>query len=227
MDHLKKHQLLSPDQYGFRPKRSCTLQLLHTLEDWSQMIEDGNTVDAIYLDYQKAFDAVPHQRLLSKLKACGIGGKLLEWIKAFLMNRRQQVVINGECSDWVPVTSGVPQGSVLGPLLFVLYINDMLATTKCPLKIFADDTKIYQMSADSNKLQADIEQVLLWSNKWQLPFNEEKCKVLHIGTGNQHQAYVMRARDLEATSMEKDLGCTNGQRSEVEKACGSCHCKGK
>ena len=165
MNHLNAHQLLSPDQYGFRAKRSCTAQLLHTLEDWSQMVEDGSTVDAIYLDYRKAFDSVPHERLLRKLEAHGIGGKLLEWIRAFLINRRQQVVINGTCSDWVPVPSRVPQGSVLGPLLFVLYINDMPDVIECPIKIFADDTKIYQVSTEGGKLQTDIDNILLWSEK--------------------------------------------------------------
>lgn len=217
MDHLNTHQLLSPDQYGFRPKRSCAAQLLHTLQEWSQMIEEGNTVDAIYLDYSKAFDAVPHQRLLTKLKSYGIGGKLLKWIGAFLTSRRQQVVINGVCSDWVPVSSGVPQGSVLGPLLFVIYINDMSVSTECPLKIFADDTKIYQVSAESDKLQADISQVLLWSEKWQLPFNEAKCKVLHVGSGNPHQTYTMRDRSLDVTVMEKDLGVQMDQDLKFRK----------
>ena len=221
LDHLYSHHLLSSDQYGFRPKRSCAAQLLHTLQDWSQMIEEGNTVDAIYLDFSKAFDAVPHQRLMGKLQAYGIGGKLLKWIGAFLTCRRQQVVINGVCSDWAPVSSGVPQGSVLGPLLFVIYINDMSVSTECPLKIFADDTKIYQVSANSDKLQEDINQVRQWSEKWQLPFNETKCKVLHIGPGNPLQTYSMQDRTLESTSLEKDLGVQMDQDLKFRKQAAS------
>ena len=217
MDHLSTHQLLSPDQYGFRPKRSCAAQLLHTLEDWSRMIEDGNTVDAIYVDYRKAFDAVPHQRLIAKLKTYGISGKLLEWIKTFLSGRSQQVVINGVCSDEAPVPSGVPQGSVLGPLLFVIYVNDMPDVTESPMKVFADDTKIYQVSAESSKLQADIDRILEWSKKWQLPFNDTKCQVLHIGSANPFQTYKMQERNLEVTLSEKDLGVQMDQDLKFRK----------
>ena len=130
------------------------------------MVEDGNTVDAIYLDFQKAFDVVPHQGLISKVRSYGMGGKLLEWIQAFLNGRRQRVVINGVSSDWVPVSSGVPQGTVLGPMLFVMNINGMPTITECPLKIFADDTKIYQKLAERDMLQDDIHIVLSWSEQW-------------------------------------------------------------
>ena len=143
---------------------------------------------------------------MRKLQAYGISGKLIAWIEEFLTGRRQQVVINGTCSDWAPVSSGVPQGSVLGPLLFVIYINDLPDMTESAIKIFADDTKIYQEAGQRDRLQADLDRALMWSEKWQLPFNEDKCHVLHIGSSNPLQSYSMRGKYLEEPEIEKDLG---------------------
>ena len=125
MEHLINNNLLSKFQHGFIKARPCTTQLLAVLDDWTDVIEHGENVDAIYLDYAKAFDTVPHKRLLTKLSGYGIGGKLLKWIAAFLEGRRQRVMVNGSKSSWTRVTSGIPQGSVLGSLLFVCYVNDM------------------------------------------------------------------------------------------------------
>ena len=143
MAYLTTSGILSCHQHGFRPNRSCTTQLLEVLEDWSRSIEVGNPIDTIYLDFQKAFDSVPHERLLRKLQAYGVTGYLLQWIRAFLSDRKQQVVVRGCRSEWVAVTSGVPQGSVLGPLLFLVYINDLPEVVSSSIKIFADDTKLY------------------------------------------------------------------------------------
>lgn len=136
-------------------------------------------------------------------------GKLLAWIEAFLTNRSQRVVVGGCHSDWAPVTSGVPQGSVLGPLLFLVFINDLPDAISCPMKVFADDTKICnQVSLDTSieALQSDIDAAVKWSDKWQLPFNEGKCKVLHVGSANQGHTYQMRGTPLEHLLQEKDLG---------------------
>ena len=143
MQHLSEHSLLTSCQHGFVTGRSCTTNMLSALEDWTEMLDMGVPVVAIYLDFWTAFDSVAHEILLVKLKALGIDGQALGWIRAFfLRDRRQRVCINGSLSDWAAVTSGVQQDSVLGPVLFVAFIND-LPDVGCLSSIHADDTKVY------------------------------------------------------------------------------------
>ena len=209
MEHMVTTRQLHNAQHGFRPKRSCATQLLATLDDWTRAIERGQSVDAIYLDFSKAFDTVPHQRLLLKLKAHGAGERLLRWIESFLVGRRQRVVLNGARSSWTCVRSGVPQGSVLGPLLFVIYVNDLPEAVQSNIQMFADDTKIYRplsSPSDAEQLQADLNAAIDWSSKWQLHFNAEKCRVMHIGRAGGSQTYSMGDSKLEQTTVERDLG---------------------
>jgi hypothetical protein len=124
-DHLNKNKLLSESQFGFRSGRSCQLQLLETLDRWTEDLDNGQSIDVLFFDYSNAFDTVPHKRLLSKIKAHGITGNLLEWIQDFLTDRKQRVAIHSSVSTWESVLSGVPQGSVLGPTLFLLSVNDL------------------------------------------------------------------------------------------------------
>ena len=138
------------------------------------MLDKGNSVDAVYLDFRKAFDTVAHERLLIKLMGYGVNGKVLSWVKAFLTDRRQRVLVNQFQSDWATVTSGIPQGSVPGPLLFIIFINDLPDCVKSAIKIFADDTKIYREikdQSDIKQLQYDIDSLKKWSRDWQLLFN--------------------------------------------------------
>ena len=209
--HLDSSQLLSVQQHGFRTGHSCTTNLLAALDRWTEALDKGNNVDAVYLDFAKAFDSVPHKRLLLKLKGYGIDKNTLHWIEGFLSHRRQRVCINGMASSWAPVKSGIPQGSVLGPVLFIVFINDLPEVVKSTSLIFADDTKIFN-NADSEDsiamLQKDINHLTEWANTWQLRFNAAKCKVLHLGRSNQEHIYKIDKDSssqipLEKTSLEK------------------------
>ena len=147
-------------------------------------LDNKKAVDTIYLDFSKAFDTVPHKRLIHKLKMYGIQGNVLNWITDFLSNRSQFVTVNGSSSEPAPVSSGVPQGSVLGPILFIYYINDMPDVTEEELKIFADDTKgsnEIENDVDVLNLQKCIDNLTEWSKLWLLKFNGPKCGVLHMG----------------------------------------------
>jgi hypothetical protein len=184
---------------------------LESLEQWTEWLDEGGAVDIIYLDYRKAFDSVPHRRLLYKLSKYGISGQVWTWIQNFLTDRTQRVRISGSFSDSVSVLSGVPQGSVLGPTLFLLYVNeipDLLTSSRC--KMFADDTKIYRKvatDADTQSLQEDLGRLVNWSSDWLLDFNTEKCKVLHLGSSNVRANYIMSsASNLSEISSEKDVG---------------------
>ena len=140
----------------------------------------------------KAFDTVPHLRLIEKLKGYGISGSLLMWLMNFLQGRSQRVVLNGIQSQWLEVTSGVPQGSILGPLLFVLYINDIAENIQCKLGVFADDTKIYSIinnMCNTMELQCDLDNMQEWCRTWLLKLNLEKCKVMHIGKSIQKKNF--------------------------------------
>ena len=209
MIHMQSNNLLTDAQHGFRPGRSCVTQLMLAIEEWSIMVERGEPIDILYLDLAKAFNTVPPRRLLTKLRAHRIEGKVLRWIEAFLIGRQQRVIVGGNRSGWTPVPSGVPQGSVLAPLLFAIYVNDLPDSLQCGIKIFADDTKLYRSVShlsDSNALQEDLNAAVSWADEWQLRFNADKCKVLHIGRANQSQEYCMKGAQLEAVAAEKDLG---------------------
>ena len=145
--------MVRDSQHGFVRNKSCLTNLLVFVEEVANYLDSGYPVDVIYLDFQKAFDKVPHKRLILKLAAHGIDGKLLEWIEKWLLDRKQRVVINGVFSGWKDVLSGVPQGSVLGPLLFVIYINDIDEFIASHILKFADDTKIYHVVNSSTGIE--------------------------------------------------------------------------
>ena len=174
-----------------------------------QELDQGKPVDILYLDFKKAFDSVAHDRLIVTLRSLGIRGNLLKWIKGFLTHRKQRVVLEGSASDWASVTSGVPQGSVIGPTLFIAAIHSLPGTINSSVKVYADDTKVYRPVSshhDADQLQQDLDSIQRWSTVWQLPFNTGKCKVMHIGTKNLKFDYTMANHKLETTTQEKDLG---------------------
>jgi len=204
--HLEDNFILTKHQHGFRTGHSCATQLLEMMEDFSLFYDTVTSYDCIYLDFSKAFDRVPHNRLLTKLYNYGIRGDLFMWIKDFLANRIQRVCINNCFSDWSVVSSGIPQGSVLGPVLFTIFINDLPTDINSFMKIFADDTKMYNIINNSHVLQEDLNTLVCWSKKWLLPFNIDKCKVLHYGSHNNKHNYIMDGLLLSDDNCIKDLG---------------------
>ena len=212
--HMISNNLLSKKQYGFISGRSTVTQLLNYLDKCAATMANGGVTDAIYLDFAKAFDTVPHARLIGKLQAYGITGDILKWVEAFLRDRSQVVRVNGEESFSASVVSGIPQGSVLGPLLFVIYINDLPDSINSDTLMFADDTKILRRilsKEDSMELQKDVHELEQWSDKWLLRFNTEKCHVLTVGKTEDimhTHSYKLYDDDLEHVFEETDLGVT-------------------
>ena len=209
-DHL--FYFISPAQHGFLPGRSCVTQLLTALDQIGEHLDTGKQTDVIYLDMSKAFDKVCHPLLLRKLNQCNVFGRLLDWFNAYLTNRKQRVTVSGETSTEVLVSSGVPQGSLLGPLLFLLFVNNL--PDRCSssnVACFADDTKIYKLidSVDDCKaLQSDLDSRMDWSTSTFLQFNQQKCKSQHITrkrNPTEHQ-YLMNGSVLDVTTAENDLG---------------------
>ena len=208
--HIHDHVLayLSKVQHGFVAKRSCLSNLLEAVDLINDMLANGENVDIFYLDFQKAFDTVPHYRLIEKLKSFGIVNKTLDMVSDFLSNRTFKVSVGNSFSEEFEVTSGVPQGSVLGPLLFVLYINDLPENLKSFVSLFADDVKMYANANLKQQIQEDLDQLSLWQNKWLLHFNivDKKCKVMHIGRSNPQNVYFLDNSELPVITSEKDLG---------------------
>jgi hypothetical protein len=206
---MKRNNFFTRKEYGFISGRSTALQLLEVLDKWTGALDLGYSIDCVYMDYQKAYDAVPHKRLHNKLTSYGIHEQLIAWIDNFLSNRVQQVGVNGERSAWHNVTSGIPQGSVLVPLLFVIFINDLPETVNSDAYLFADDTKIFKIiksSDDSTILQEDLTKLEEWSDTWLLRFHPDKCKNMHIGKKNDDNSYSLHRKLLEKVIEEKDIG---------------------
>ena len=225
-DHIIRHmianKLFSKSQYGFISKRSAALQLLNVLELWCNILDEDGVIDDINMDFQKAFDTVPHRRLLGKLESYGLQGDVLNWIQAFLTNRKQKVVINGHSSEWTNVKSGVPQGSVIAALLFVIYINDLPENIKSQLFLFADDCKFFRQILnldDTEIMQTDLNTLLEWSNLWLLKFHPDKCVTLRISLQKQQEkhTYYLGNDKLKNVEETKDLGVIVDSKLQFEK----------
>ena len=214
MAYLDEHKLLSDKQHAFRKWHSCETQLATVINDWAKILDKQGQVDTFILDFEKAFDTPPHELLKSKLFSYGIGGKTLKWINAFLCHRQQRVVVNGFKSDWAPVVSGVPQGTVLGPLLFSLHINDITADIESEIRLFADDCVCYREIKDKEdtlKLQRDIDRLGNWARKWGMRFQPVKCNMMQLTRNhlNKIQAsYTLEGTVLENVDNIKYLGVT-------------------
>ena len=215
MKILEEGNVLLGCQFGFRRGRSCSSNLMSFYSRVVDIVQDRDGwVDGVYLDLKKAFDKVPHRRLLWKIKNYGrIGGSLWEWVRDYLSEREMRTVIKNECSSWMKVTSGVPQGSVLGPIMFVVYVNDLADGIDSHINLFADDAKLMRQVQDENDciiLQRDIEKLRDWCGTWQMEFNVKKCKVMEFGKSKRrvHYDYKMGSEILKKSKEEEDLGVT-------------------
>ena len=216
MSHLTNNNLISPQQHGFVNNKSCDTNLLETLDIITETLNRGFSVDLAFLDFAKAFDKVSHSGLLVKLEAFGFDQLIIKWVEAFLNDRRQRVVLGDVMSSWEAVMSGIGQGTSIGPLLFIIFINDMTTKFKHPCKLFADDSKLISVIrniSDCHQLQTDLDEAVQWSRVWKMEFNNDKCKVMHLGRKNRIlTTYSLletqndQRTDLQTTSLERDLG---------------------
>ena len=202
---------ISKHQYGFLKNRSCLMQLLMSFSEIHHSIEEKKASDVILLDFKKAFDSVPHAELLYKLWVIGITGPLWYWFRAYLADRSHYVNIDGNSSDCLPVHSGVPQGSILGPLLFLVYINDLpSAITSSSTYLFADDTKFLKSICtleNCPQLQKDIDSMSSWCHKWKLTLNEAKCVAMHFSLSPIKQnTYTINNFSIPFCHQQRDLG---------------------
>jgi len=213
MKHCDKYNILAKEQHGFRSKRSCETQLAGFVHDLASSLDKGKRSDCIILDFSKAFDKVSHPKLLAKLQCYGIKNSVHSWISSFLTGRTQQVVLNNTFSDSVSVESGVPQGSVLGPVLFLLFINDITSNITSHIRLFADDCVLYReinSASDKVTLQEDLDRLTNWADKWKMLFNVSKCNTLHVSRSRKRETnpYYMNGQQLENVKETKYLGVT-------------------
>ena len=184
MTHFDSNDLLNPIQHGFQSKHSCETQLVNFTQEIFDNLENGKQTDLIIMDFSKAFDKVDHNLLIYKLFNLDLVNlSTVSWIKSFLQNRSQLVVVEGKQSSSVPVMSGVPQGSVLGPCLFLAFINDLPDSLKSKARIFADDTIVYltiNSQSDAQTLQDDLLKLEQWESNWSMEFNPDKSKKIHV-----------------------------------------------
>ncbi len=210
--HLAEYSLISDLQHGFRARQSTTTQLLECLDVWTKWARDKVGGHCVYIDFAKAFDSVSHSKLLLKLSSYGIRGSLLKWIDVYLSNRRQRVRVGDAYSTWLPVTSGVPQGSVLGPLLFLIYVNDLVdqIPPEVAVRLFADDVKLFAHCANTGALQRALDRLHAWALLWQLGVSIPKCAILPIGhePTTTPADLTLNGIRLETVTECRDLGVT-------------------
>jgi retron-type reverse transcriptase len=219
MNYFLSNRPFCDRQFGFIKGRSTVLQLLVLLDEWTKILDKGGQIDIIYTDFEKAFDKVSHTLLLQKLQSYEIDKYLLEWIKSFLLHRTYSVKVNGKSSADRPVLSGIPQGSVLGPVLFIIFINDLPNEINrlCDIFMYADDAKMYKAITnytDSVILNDCCDKLLQWSHEWLMKLNTNKCKIMTVSKSNKNiglydynfKSASSGSNNLERVQSFKDLG---------------------
>ena len=202
INHLLQNKILCDNQHGFRKHRSCESQLISLFYDLSKSLDNKRQTDLIFLDFAKAFDKVNHISLLKKLHHYGIRNNIHAFIEDFLSNRKQVVVMDGTASEPAPVLSGVPQGTVLGPLLFLAYINDLpeYVSKGTHVRLFADDSAIYReinSPLDHEILQNDIKNLEKWEENWSMQFHPDKCQLLKVTNKRKPSSYNYNIHNVE------------------------------
>ena len=207
-NHLERHNILTDRNHGFRSGYSCETQLITTLHDLFESYDAGKQTDVVILDFSKAFDTVPHNKLLHKLDHYGIRGPIHKWLTNFLTKRKMRVLLKGEASGEATVDSGVPQGTVLGPLLFLCHINDLPEAVKSQVRLFADDCLLYRnitTPQDHITLQEDLRHLEDWAKKWGMRFNAQKRYILSSRSKSTHM-YSLNGVFLKQVQQHPYLG---------------------
>ena len=214
-NYIHEHRILTPFQSGFVTGDSTTFQLLHIYHTFCEAVDSGKEVRVVFCDISKAFDRVWHRGLLHKLKDIGCSNDLIKWFKSYLTNRRQRVVLNGQASEWTYVKAGVPQGSILGPLLFLIYINDIVNELRASVRLFADDTSLYIVvenpTAAAITLNNDLNFITAWASDWLVDFNAAKTLSMLLTLKRfspHHPPLYMNGTAITETSSHKHLGLT-------------------